>query len=110
LINAQGEAIQAVALAPDPSSPGQFQGAITPPGGHFRLMVEGRDETGNVLQRVDPRLFEAKSAQEPSAVWRHLLSSMVGFEILDGWVPDSPVTFFQQLEVRHVRSFQMGDD
>jgi hypothetical protein len=63
LINAQGEAIQAVALAPDPSSPGQFQGAITPPGGHFRLMVEGRDETGNVLQRVDPRLFEAKSAQ-----------------------------------------------
>jgi hypothetical protein len=61
-INARGEAIQAVALEPDPSSPGRFQGAITPPAGHFRLMVEGRDETGNMVQRVDPRLFEAKSA------------------------------------------------
>jgi hypothetical protein len=60
--NTRGEAIQGLTLEPDPSSPGRFQGTITPPAERFRLMVEGRDETGNVLQRVDSRLFEAKSA------------------------------------------------
>ena len=28
---------------------------------NFRIAIESRDENGNTVQRVDPRLFEAKT-------------------------------------------------
>jgi hypothetical protein len=59
LIDAAGEAIQLLMLEPDADSPGRFQGVFTPQAKNFRIAVESRDENGNTLQRVDPRLFEA---------------------------------------------------
>jgi hypothetical protein len=59
LIGPAGEAIQTIPLAPDPDSPGLFRGAFEPAVAQFRILVEG--DAG--LQRVDPRLFEAKPLQ-----------------------------------------------
>ena len=64
LINAAGETIQTLMLEPDADSPGRFQGAFTPPVKNFRIAVESRDENGNTVQRVDPRLFEAKGGNQ----------------------------------------------
>lgn len=61
LINAAGEAIQTLALEPDADSPGRFQGVFTPQVKNFRIAVQSRDENGNTIQRVDPRLFEART-------------------------------------------------
>jgi len=61
LVNAAGEAVQTLALDPDPNSPGRFQGVFTPQLNNFRIAVQSRDENGNTVQRVDPRLFEAKT-------------------------------------------------
>ena len=61
LINAAGETVQTLTLEPDADSPGRFQGAFTPQLKNFRVMVESRDANGNTLQRLDPRLFEAKT-------------------------------------------------
>jgi hypothetical protein len=60
LINAAGETVQTLTLDPDPSSPGRFQGVFRPQIKSFRIAIESRDAGGNTLQRVDPRLFEAK--------------------------------------------------
>jgi hypothetical protein len=61
LINAAGEAAQTLTLDPDPNSPGRFQGVFTPQLKNFRIAVQSWDENGNTVQRVDPRLFEAKT-------------------------------------------------
>jgi hypothetical protein len=61
LINAAGETVQTLTLEPDADSPGRFQGVFTPQVMDFRIVVESRDENGNTLRRVDPRLFEAKT-------------------------------------------------
>jgi hypothetical protein len=61
LINAAGETLQTLTLEPDADSPGRFQGAFTPQVKDFRIAVESRDENGNTLRRLDPRLFEAKT-------------------------------------------------
>ena len=61
LINAAGEVVQTLTLEPDADSPGRFQGVFTPPVKNFRIAVESRDENGNTLQRVDPRLLEANT-------------------------------------------------
>jgi hypothetical protein len=61
LINAAGETVQTLTLEPTADSPGRFQGAFTPQVKSFRIAVESRDANGNTLQRVDPRLFEAKT-------------------------------------------------
>ena len=61
LLDAAGEKVQALKLEPDTDSPGRFQGVFTPQVKSFRIAVESRDENGNTLQRVDPRLFEAKT-------------------------------------------------
>jgi hypothetical protein len=61
LIDAAGEAVQTLALEPAGDSPGRFHGVFTPQVKSFRIAVESRDENGNALQRVDPRLFEAKT-------------------------------------------------
>lgn len=61
LINAAGETIQTLALEPDADSPRRFQGVFTPQVRDFRIVVESRDENGNTVRRVDPRLFEAKT-------------------------------------------------
>ena len=59
LIDPAGEPIQTIPLAPDPDSPGEFRGAFEPSAAQFRILVEG----GAGVQRVDPRLFEAKPLQ-----------------------------------------------
>jgi len=59
LIDSAGEAIQTFPLTPDPDSPGVFRGAFEPAALQFRILVEG----GAGVQRVDPRLFEAKSVK-----------------------------------------------
>jgi hypothetical protein len=61
LIDAAGEMVQTLRLVPDTDSPGRFEGLFTPQIKNFRIAVESRDENGNTLQRVDPRLFEAKT-------------------------------------------------
>jgi hypothetical protein len=59
LIGPAGEAIQTLPLTTDPDSPGLFRGTFNPAAPQFRILVEG----GAGVQRVDPRLFEAKSLQ-----------------------------------------------
>jgi hypothetical protein len=59
LVGPAGEAIQALALEPDPDSPGHFGGAFEPAAKQFRVLVED----GAGFQRVDPRLFAAKPVQ-----------------------------------------------
>jgi hypothetical protein len=59
LIGPAGESIQTIPLTPDPDSPGAFRGAFEPGAAQFRILVEG----GAGVQRVDPRLFEAKPLQ-----------------------------------------------
>jgi hypothetical protein len=56
LMGPAGEAIQTLALAPDPDSPGRFSGAFEPGAKQFRVLVED----GAGFQRVDPRLFETR--------------------------------------------------
>jgi hypothetical protein len=59
LVGPVGEAIQTLALDPDPDSPGHFSGPFEPRAKQFRVLVEN----GAGFQRVDPRLFEAKPVQ-----------------------------------------------
>jgi hypothetical protein len=59
LIGPAGETIQTIPLAPDSDSPGVFRGVFEPTAAQFRILVEG----GAGVQRVDPRLFEAKPLQ-----------------------------------------------
>ena len=59
LVGPAGEAIQMLALEPDPDSPGRFSGTFEPAAKQFRVQVEN----GAGFQRVDPRLFEAKPLQ-----------------------------------------------
>jgi hypothetical protein len=59
LLGPAGEAIQALALEPDPDSPGRFSSTFEPAAKQFRVLVEN----GAGFQRVDPRLFEAKPIQ-----------------------------------------------
>ena len=59
LVGPVGEAIQTLALEPDPDSPGHFSGAFEPGAKQFRVLVEN----GAGFQRVDPRLFETKPVQ-----------------------------------------------
>jgi hypothetical protein len=59
LVGPVGEAIQTLALEPDPDSPGHFSGTFEPAAKQFRVLVED----GAGFQRVDPRLFEAKPVQ-----------------------------------------------
>jgi hypothetical protein len=61
LIDAAGETVQTLALEPDAESLGRFRGTFTPQVNNFRIAVESRDENGNTVRRVDPRLFEAKA-------------------------------------------------
>jgi len=61
LIDRAGETVQTLTLEPDAASPGRFQGVFTPQAKEFRIAVESRDANGHTLQRVDPRLFEAKT-------------------------------------------------
>jgi hypothetical protein len=56
LVGPAGEAIQTLALEPDPDSPGHFSGAFGPGAKQFRVLIE--NSAG--FQRVDPRLFETK--------------------------------------------------
>jgi hypothetical protein len=59
LVGPVGEAIQTLALASDPDSPGHFSGTVEPGAKQFRVLVEN----GAGFQRVDPRLFETKPVQ-----------------------------------------------
>jgi hypothetical protein len=59
LVGPVGEAIQTLALEPDPDSPGRFSGAFQAGAKQFRVLVEN----GAGFQRVDARLFENKSVQ-----------------------------------------------
>jgi hypothetical protein len=61
LIDAAGETVQTLPLHPDVASPGRFLGVFAPQAKEFRIAVESRDAGDNTLQRVDPRLFEAKT-------------------------------------------------
>ena len=58
LVGPAGEAIQTLALEPDPDSPGRFRGTFQATA-QFRVLVED----GAGFQRVDPRLFETKPVQ-----------------------------------------------
>lgn len=59
LVGPAGEAIQTLMLEPDPDSRGRFSGKFQPEAKQFRVLVEN----GAGFQRVDARLFEAKSVQ-----------------------------------------------
>lgn len=55
LVNEAGDALEPLALDPLPG--GGYSGTLATSAHQFRLMMEGADERGGRIQRMDPRLF-----------------------------------------------------
>ena len=57
LVSATGEHLQPAPLEPAPESPGRYEGRLDPPAAEFRVLAEWTTPSGELVQRIDARLF-----------------------------------------------------